>query len=91
MCDTFSQKREVRTMQNVIEIYNNSISRLPNEEQLELASIILNKLVEEKADEKDKSKVYAIDLLEKMEGGRLFKTSEEADEYLRWERDSWES
>ncbi|MEW6210245.1 MAG: hypothetical protein AB1631_17900 [Acidobacteriota bacterium] len=32
----------------------------------------------------------AIDLLDKMPGHRLFKTSEEADLYLQEERDSWE-
>lgn len=32
----------------------------------------------------------AIDLLDKMPGHRLFKTSEEADRYLQEERDSWE-
>ena len=32
----------------------------------------------------------ALDLLEELPGQRLFKTSEEADQYLRKERDSWE-
>jgi len=37
-----------------------------------------------------KEKQAAIDLLDTLPGSRLFKTSSEADAYLRGERDSWD-
>jgi hypothetical protein len=38
-----------------------------------------------------RSRRSAIDLLDELPGQRLFKTSEEADEYLQEERSAWEN
>ena len=42
-------------------------------------------------DTSSSSRCSAIDLLDKLPGQRLFKTPEEADQYLQEERSAWES
>ena len=74
-------------MSDIHELYAD-IRNLPSGERLRLATLILNGLVE--AEPSTTARRYSIDLLEKLPGGRLFKTSAEADEYLREERDSWD-
>jgi hypothetical protein len=78
-------------MQNVQEIYDSTISRLPSEAQIRLASLILEKVVEAQCAPKAKPvRRSVLDILKDWPGQRLFKTSAEADAYLREERDSWE-
>ena len=78
-------------MESVQEIYNETISPRTTDEKLQIASMILNKLLEQqnKAAAKPERR-HMIDLLAEWEGQRLFKTSAEADAYLREERDSWD-
>ncbi|MBC7910710.1 MAG: hypothetical protein H7Y30_09440 [Pyrinomonadaceae bacterium] len=66
------------------------MSRLPPSERLRLAALILSDLTQQGETPVALSRT-AIELLEEMPGNRLFKTSEEADEYLSRERDSWDS
>lgn len=73
-------------MQDAQELYRKTVSQLPPEERLRLAALILSELTEQPSD----ANHSALSLLDKMPVGRLFKTSEETDEYLREERDSWE-
>ncbi|HKC66402.1 MAG TPA: hypothetical protein VKB86_22355 [Pyrinomonadaceae bacterium] len=73
-------------MQDAQELYRKTVSQLPPEERLRLAALILSELTEQPPD----ANHSALSLLDKMPVGRLFKTSEETDEYLREERDSWE-
>ncbi len=68
--------------------YATNIRCLPPTERMELAALILNDLTQEKS--APRPSTFALDLLETLPGGRLFKTAEEADEYLRQERESWE-
>jgi hypothetical protein len=75
-------------MSAVQDIYATTIRHLPSSEQLHLAAIILNELT--RVEESARVRRYAIDLLDELPGGRLFKTSAEADEYLRGERESWD-
>ena len=77
-------------MQDAKEIYKEAVSRLPPSERLRLAALILSGLTQEHETPVADSRI-AIELLEEMPGQRLFKTSEEADEYLGVERDSWDS
>lgn len=78
-------------MESVQEIYRETVSHWSSDEQLQLASMILNRLLEQpsKAEAKPTQR-HMIDLLAEWEGQRLFKTSAEADAYLREERDSWD-
>jgi hypothetical protein len=77
-------------MQDAKEIYREAVSRLPSSERLRLAALILSGLTQEGETPVALSRA-AIELLEEMPDKRLFKTSEEADEYLSRERDSWDS
>jgi len=72
-------------MQKVEEIYQGTVLPLLPEERLQLASLILSGLTTEGG-----KKASAVELLESFPKGRGFKTSDEADAYLRKERDSWE-
>lgn len=75
-------------MPNAQEIYRQTVSHLPTEERLQLAALILKDLAVTKAGTKEKLSV--VELINSLPAGRGFKTSAEADEYLREERDSWE-
>ncbi|MGH9899707.1 MAG: hypothetical protein ACRD63_01460 [Pyrinomonadaceae bacterium] len=74
-------------MQNTHELYRETIAHLPSEERLQLAALILNDLAVVKPDEKNLS---IVELIQSFLPRRGFKTSSEADEYLRKERDSWD-
>lgn len=74
-------------MPDVREIYQETISRLPSEERLRLASLILNDLA---ATHPTEEKLSITELIKSFSAGRGFKTSAAADEYLRQERDSWD-
>ncbi|PYT09744.1 MAG: hypothetical protein DMF60_01920 [Acidobacteria bacterium] len=74
-------------MQDAEELYSKTVSRLSPNERLRLASLILDGL----AQEKKKAGRSVLDVLDVLPaGGRLLKTSAEADAYLREERDSWD-
>jgi hypothetical protein len=71
-------------MQTAQEIYQITVSRLPPEERLQLASLILSELA------KQDEKLSATELLKSFPPGRGFENSEEVESYLRQERDSWD-
>ncbi len=78
-------------MQNAQEVYNSTISQLSSSEQLELASLILEKLAQSERESEERPARRSIrEILADCPGGRIFKTAAEVDEYLRQERDSWE-
>ncbi|MCI0391182.1 MAG: hypothetical protein MOB07_20775 [Acidobacteria bacterium] len=78
-------------MENVQEIYDSAISHLPSDAQIQLASLILEKVVEAQCEPTTKPRRRSVrDILKDWPGQRLFKTSAEADAYLRKERDSWD-
>jgi hypothetical protein len=78
-------------MENVQEIYDSTISHLPSEAQIQLASLILEKVVEAQSEPTRKQeRLSVLEILKDWPGQRLFKTSAEADAYLREERDSWD-
>lgn len=75
-------------MQSVQEIYRNTVSNLSSEERLELAALILKDLAARNPTSKER--LSAVELINSFPAGRGFKTSAEADEYLREERESWD-
>ncbi len=78
-------------MESVQEIYSETVSHWSSDDQLQLATMILEGMTKTKAPtNSDSTRRSMIDLLAEWEGQRLFKTSAEADAYLREERDSWE-
>ena len=78
-------------MESVQEIYTETVSQLSSDDQLQLATMILEGVTKTKpASNGAVNRRSMIDLLAEWEGQRLFKTSAEADAYLREERDSWE-
>ena len=78
-------------MQNLQQLYETSVRPLPVNEQIAFASLILNQLAAPpKPEKRAESRRSALDIIDALPGGRLFKTSAEADAYLREERDSWE-
>jgi hypothetical protein len=74
-------------MTNATEIYAQSISRWPTAERLRLAALIINGLMQSAPPAPRRS---ALELLESLPPGGLFKISAEVDRYLQEERDSWE-
>ena len=74
-------------MTNAQQIYAQAVSRLPSAERLQLAALILNELAQATP---PKPAMSALELLDSLPPGGLFKTSAEVDAYLREERDSWE-
>ena len=78
-------------MESVQEIYDSRISHLPSDAQIQLASLILEKVVEAQCEPtRKRQRRSVLEILKDWPGQRLFKTSAEADEYLREERDSWD-
>lgn len=74
-------------MEDAEGLYSKTVSRLSPSERLRLASLILDGL----ARQKEKTGRSVLDLLDLLpEGGRLLKTSAEADAYVRDERDWWD-
>ena len=82
-------------MQIAHEVYVTTVKGLPTNEQLELASLILAGVTQKH----NGSEVMPMpktarrsmrQILDELPGGRIFKTPEEVDAYLREERDSWE-
>jgi hypothetical protein len=81
------RSKEEAAVSDVQEIYQSSIRRLPADARLRLAALILHDLADEKA---APSRRFALEILDELPGGQLFKTPEEADAYLRQERQSWD-
>jgi hypothetical protein len=73
-------------MANVQTIYQQTILPLPNSEKLQLAAIILQNL--SKSETKTSS---ALDLLQNLPNERVFSNSQEVDQHLKSERDSWDN
>ena len=76
-------------MQIVRQMYESTICRLPSSEQLLLARLILEGATQHN-DAVKSVRQYALDILDELPGGGIFKTSAEVDAYLREERDSWD-
>lgn len=77
-------------MLNASEIYLQAVRHLPPVERLRLATLILEDLTEEQSINLKNGDASAWQLLESLPGKRLFQTTDEVDEYLRKERESWE-
>jgi hypothetical protein len=81
-------------MLDVKEVYDATVSRWRSREQLELASLILNGIAHKQQDQviqaNEMPRRSMREILDELPGGRIFKTSEDVDGYLREERDSWE-
>ena len=76
-------------MESVQDIYQETVSRWSADEQLQLATMILEGVAKTKHPrEPERTSMLAI--INELPGGRLFKTSAEVDAYLREERDSWD-
>jgi hypothetical protein len=73
-------------MQSVETIYRQTVLPLPSSEKLRLATIILQSLSQPET--KSQS---AFDLLQSIENERVFATSEEVDNHLKAERESWDN
>lgn len=73
-------------MQTIQELYQGTISQLPLEQRLQLASLILNDLAVANREEK----LSAVALLKSFPRGRGFRNTEEVDVYLAEEHDSWD-
>lgn len=73
-------------MQDAKTIYQQFVSQLPNGEKIRLAAIILQNL----SDNETKSQ-SAFDLLQTIENERAFSSSQDVDENLKAERESWEN
>ena len=74
-------------MRSVQEVYRGAVSGLSPEERLELAALILRELVAPSPGLA--GRLSAVELINSFPAGRGFKTSADADRYLRGERDSW--
>lgn len=78
-------------MQNAQEIYLSTISHWSSQEQLQLASLIIEGFTQNHHETSVETRRQStLDILEELPGGRIFKTAEQVDAYLREERDSWE-
>jgi hypothetical protein len=78
-------------MHDAAEIYGNQVRQMPSVERLRLATLILEELTIEQTEGHEKPKQFsALQILEQPNGG-IFKTSEDVDEYLKAERESWDN
>ncbi len=74
-------------MPSAQEVYHSTVSRLPTEERLRLAALILKDLAATQASAPEHLSV--VELINSLPAGRGFKNSAEADAYLSAERESW--
>ncbi|MCY7376294.1 MAG: hypothetical protein LH472_10035 [Pyrinomonadaceae bacterium] len=75
-------------MQNAQNIYRENVVRLPNNEKLRLATLILQDL----SDVSDSgNKKSALELLESLPAQRVFNSAAEVDSHLETERESWDN
>ncbi len=75
-------------MQNAQNIYQQTIIRLPTREKLRLATLILQDLSDENSAVKQTS---ALELLDNLQGERVFNSVADVDEHLKTERESWDN
>jgi hypothetical protein len=73
-------------MQNIETIYQQTVLPLPSSEKLRLATIILQSLSHPQL--KSQS---AFDLLQNIQNDRVFATTQEVDNHLKAERESWDN
>ncbi len=73
-------------MQNAQTIYQQTILPLPNSEKLRLATIILQNL-----SKSERNTQSAFDLLQSIQSERVFASTQEVDEHLKAERESWDN
>jgi hypothetical protein len=73
-------------MQSVETIYQQTVLPLPSNEKLRLATIILQSLSQPET--KSQS---AFDLLQNIQNERVFATTQEVDNHLKAERESWDN
>ena len=74
-------------MQDAQTIYQQTVLPLPSSEKLRLATIILQDL----SGDSVKQSQSALDLLQNLSNDRVFTSSEEVDEHLKAERESWDN
>ena len=74
-------------MQDAQTIYQQMVLPLPSSEKLRLATIILQDL----SGDSVKQSQSALDLLQNLSNDRVFTSSEEVDEHLKAERESWDN
>ncbi len=75
-------------MQNAQNIYQETVIRLPNNEKLRLATLILQDLSDENG---SIEKTSALELLDNLQGERVFNSVADVDEHLKTERESWDN
>ena len=78
-------------MTNTTEIYAQTIRGLSSAERLRLATLILEDLSEEQTTDAEAKTLSALEVLEKLNGRRVFDSPEKVDEYLKAERESWDN
>ncbi len=74
-------------MQNAQNIYQETVVRLPNNEKLRLATLILQDLSEENGAEK----TSALELLHNLPQEKVFDSADAVDRHLKTERESWDN
>lgn len=74
-------------MQNAQNIFQETVVRLPSNEKLRLATLILQDLTEEN---NRINQTSALELLSNIPETRVFNSPEEVDRHLRTERESWD-
>lgn len=75
-------------MQNAQKIYQETVVGLPNAEKLRLATLILQDLSDKNGSVK---KTSALELLDNLQGERVFDSVAEVDRHLKTERKSWDN
>ncbi len=76
-------------MPSIETIYRETVKPLPVDEQRRLADLIRRNIA--LGPHSTGSKRSALEILESIQADRIFRTSSEADEYLKSERDSWDN
>ncbi len=75
-------------MPSVETIYRDTILPLPPNERLRLAKIIVE---HESSNKSQTEQLSVLDIIEGLNGERIFSDSAEVDKYLAEERDSWDN
>ncbi len=75
-------------MQNAQSIYQETVIRLPSNEKLRLATLILQDLTDENG---ASEKTSALELLVNLREERVFDSAEAVDRHLKMERESWDN
>ncbi len=75
-------------MANVETIYRETVRPLPVDDQKRLADIIMENVGHDSRSSKKRRS--ALDVLNSIRVNGIFRTTDEIDEYIRTERDSWD-